>query len=966
MTISQPIQDEALLQLQHSQLRLLDKIDELRNIGVGGLVELPQLIVCGNQSSGKSSVLEAISRVRFPAKSNVCTRFATEISLRRNPVSRIKVSIEPGPSRLLEEERRALQSFKHEQFSDNKDLPALIEQAQKCMGVSESSGLGFSDDILKVEISGPDKPELTLVDLPGLYYSTSREQGLAGIGIVRGLTERYMKNSRSIILAVISAKTDYHLQEVLNIAARFDPGGERTLGIITQPDVLEANSEEEDTYLQFMKNEKVHLKLGWHALRNRSFETRDISDQARDQQEKEFFSQGRWKMLPRESLAVDTLRRRLSSILLKHIRHSVPGLISDIQRMISDREQKLSKLGSPRSTIQQQRGFLLQVSSSFERITAQALDGMYADDFFGGLGDAKRPGDVRRLRAVIRQLNEYFAEAMATRGSRRMIMEEPAPTQSIVDLLNSDNPYMDGWEGECIERSALESEVSEQARENRGVELPGSANHLLVGQLFRDQSQPWEELARAHLLKACDSVRYFVELVLQHLADEHTTALLITSVVELELERMQQALLEKLDEIGSYRKRGHPLPVGKSFLTQMQKARTKHTLRSIQSNLPVSEYKSASDGATLYSKKSVEQALTHLETSRDDFAAAEIIDQMQAYYDTAILTFVDNVATLGIENCLLYPLQRILNSQVVNNMEDHQIQDLATEPTYVTDDRKRLSLELEKLQAGLRTLNTFKPLSIKDHSLFGTKSATATSTLLASVPTPADVSVQSGNTTSVKKAPGAKTPILPDNKSSTTTAPGSANAKPISDTGAATKATNNDGASYTSSSGLNAPTTSTITQLRSPRAASPASGAAISTPGFFKTAKDTSGLPGGSNESFQFKDSSGLGPSGSPFFSNFGALGSPTPAPSLFSASAKDNSGSIFGAFETGGSTPVPAKKNKNKSGSMFGESGASTNDTVPQSESTSPGLFGSLSTSKAQKPLFGPPKSPSTKCQNW
>jgi GTP1/Obg family GTP-binding protein len=69
----QKTEDEALSQLQHEQSKLLDTIDELRTIGVAGLVELPQLIVCGNQSSGKSSVLEAISRVRFPAKSNVCT-----------------------------------------------------------------------------------------------------------------------------------------------------------------------------------------------------------------------------------------------------------------------------------------------------------------------------------------------------------------------------------------------------------------------------------------------------------------------------------------------------------------------------------------------------------------------------------------------------------------------------------------------------------------------------------------------------------------------------------------------------------------------------------------------------------------------------------------------------------------------------------------------------------------------------
>lgn len=107
------------------------------------------------------------------------------------------------------------------------------------MEITESVNAGFSDDVLKVEISGPDKPELTLVDLPGLYYSTSQDQGRKGISIVWGITESYMKNTRSIIMAVITAKADYHLQEVLDMARKFDPQRERTLGIITQPDVLE-------------------------------------------------------------------------------------------------------------------------------------------------------------------------------------------------------------------------------------------------------------------------------------------------------------------------------------------------------------------------------------------------------------------------------------------------------------------------------------------------------------------------------------------------------------------------------------------------------------------------------------------------------------------------------------------------------------------------------------------------------
>jgi hypothetical protein len=71
------------------------------------------------------------------------------------------------------------------------------------------------------------------------------------------------------------------------------------------------------------------------------------------------------------------------------------------------------------------------------------------------------------------------------------------------------------------------------------------------------------------------------------------------------------------------------------------------------------------------------------------------------------VTFVDNIATLGIENCLLDPLQRILTSQVINNMQDDQVRELAEEPSYIREERDRLERELETLQAGLRILNLF-------------------------------------------------------------------------------------------------------------------------------------------------------------------------------------------------------------------------------------------------------------------
>lgn len=58
--------------------QFLDVVDAIRDHDLNRQLSLPQLVVCGKQSSGKSSVLEAITRVPFPRSDTTCTRFVTE------------------------------------------------------------------------------------------------------------------------------------------------------------------------------------------------------------------------------------------------------------------------------------------------------------------------------------------------------------------------------------------------------------------------------------------------------------------------------------------------------------------------------------------------------------------------------------------------------------------------------------------------------------------------------------------------------------------------------------------------------------------------------------------------------------------------------------------------------------------------------------------------------------------------
>ncbi|KAJ6785557.1 hypothetical protein PWT90_06969 [Aphanocladium album] len=91
----------------------LNQIEKIRANGVGELVALPQLVVCGDQSAGKSSVLEGITRIPFPRQEGLCTRFPTEIILRNTSANSttIVASIRPHASR-SEQSQESLLSFR--------------------------------------------------------------------------------------------------------------------------------------------------------------------------------------------------------------------------------------------------------------------------------------------------------------------------------------------------------------------------------------------------------------------------------------------------------------------------------------------------------------------------------------------------------------------------------------------------------------------------------------------------------------------------------------------------------------------------------------------------------------------------------------------------------------------------------------------------------------------------------------
>ncbi|KAK3542961.1 hypothetical protein QTP70_007908 [Hemibagrus guttatus] len=160
----------------------IDLVDNLRLLGVEKDLNLPAIAVIGDQSSGKSSVLEALSGVSLPRGT--------------------------------------------------------------AQNVLAGEGKGISQQMISLEIQSSDVPDLTLIDLPGIARVATGDQPIDIEKQIKGLIEKFIKRQETISLVVVPANIDIATTEALKMTSKVDPNGQRTLGILTKPDLVDKGAEE--------------------------------------------------------------------------------------------------------------------------------------------------------------------------------------------------------------------------------------------------------------------------------------------------------------------------------------------------------------------------------------------------------------------------------------------------------------------------------------------------------------------------------------------------------------------------------------------------------------------------------------------------------------------------------------------------------------------------------------------------
>ncbi|KAK7177566.1 interferon-induced GTP-binding protein Mx1 [Paraphaeosphaeria sporulosa] len=568
---------------------ILEKIDRLFACNAGEYVDLPQLVVVGDQSSGKSSVLEGLTGLPFPRDSGLCTRFATQITFRRSSETNIVASIIPAKGSPQERQERlrawstsSMQSLDVDSFRD------IMEQVTGILEIgsnTEPSRRTFSEDVLRLEVSGPSQEHFSVIDVPGIFKRTT--QGMTtkeDIVLVDQMVHGYMSNPRSVMLIVVPCNVDIATQEILERAEDVDPEGIRTLGVLTKPDLIDQGGE--GAVMDLMEERKHRLRLGWHLLRNPGQSDLNAG-RCRHTIETEFFTKvAPWKGLDKGKVGVQTLRIRLQAILEDHIRREFPKVRSELSQKLKTAVKDLDQLGPKRQTREEQFQYLVDVAIRFQDLVSGALQ--------AGYGRAEMFGVNPAFRLATQAINrgEAFAKDVASHGHVYQFQPESTSIQSGLAKLTMngsadvgvrsvrDHPDIEDLTHENTSVPAPSNDdiidwINDIYHDSRGFEL-GTFDATILAVTLKAQAANWSDIAHGYISDMIALVHSFIIEVLQQIAPSRRVSDGIKSLLLDDLSRMYRGAIDHTQFLLDIELDGTPATYNSNFNENLQKRYVNH------------------------------------------------------------------------------------------------------------------------------------------------------------------------------------------------------------------------------------------------------------------------------------------------------------------------------------------------------------------------------------------------------
>ncbi|CDW73557.1 dynamin-1-like protein [Stylonychia lemnae] len=350
---------------------LINKLQEVfSRTKVQFSVNLPQIVVVGGQSSGKSSVLESIVGLDFlPRGTNIVTRRPIIIQLTHTPYA-----------------DKAWAEFTHRPNEKYFDFSKVKEEIDMDTNKLCGTNKDISPTPILLKIYSRSVVDLTLVDLPGITKIPTGDQPHDIELRIADLINKFITPKTAIIMAVCAANVDLANSDALKMARRVDPLGERTIGVITKIDLMDEGT----NALDLLSGKVYPLKLGYVGVVCRS--QKDILNQKTIEDalksEEKFFKTSSVYYPYSSRLGVNYLAHNLNMIIVSHIKKNLPEIRSQITCLLFQKDKELRALQLFKDDSSNESQLILNVIAKFAAQYSEFIEGKFvketASELMGG------------------------------------------------------------------------------------------------------------------------------------------------------------------------------------------------------------------------------------------------------------------------------------------------------------------------------------------------------------------------------------------------------------------------------------------------------------------------------------------------------------------------------------------------------------------------------------------------------